>query len=44
MVKEALGEVKRKKNPAALPLLRFEPFGEWLAVQSIHTYIDESEE
>ena len=42
MAREAIDEVKRKKNPLALPLLRFESFREGPVVESIHKYIDES--
>jgi len=36
MIKEAMEEVKRKKNPASLPLLRFETFKEGKAAQIMH--------
>jgi hypothetical protein len=36
LVKEALEQVKKKKNPAALPKLRFEVFCEGLAAQTLH--------
>ncbi len=35
-VSRAVDEVKRKKNPAALPLLRFETYAEGLAAQILH--------
>ena len=35
-VERALEEVQRKKNPAALSLVRFEPFHEGLAAQIMH--------
>jgi hypothetical protein len=43
LVKEALEQVKKKKNPAALPKLRFEVFREGLATQTLHIgpYADE---
>jgi len=37
MVEMAIKEVERKKNPAALPLLRFESFREGKAAQTMHT-------
>ena len=36
MVEEAVITVKIKKNPAALPLLRFEEFKEGLCAQTLH--------
>ena len=36
MVGEAIQEVKRKKNPVALPLVRFESFAEGRAAQMMH--------
>lgn len=36
MVKEAMEEVKKKKNPASLPLVRFETFKEGKAAQIMH--------
>jgi hypothetical protein len=36
MIKEAMAEVKRKKNPASLSLLRFETFKEGKAAQIMH--------
>lgn len=36
LVEEARSEVQRKKNPAALPLVRFEPFFEGKAAQILH--------
>ena len=36
MVEEAIAQVKEKKNPAALPLVRFEPFTEGTAAQILH--------
>jgi len=36
MVDQAVAEVKRKKNPTALPLLRFESFREGKAAQILH--------
>jgi len=36
MVKEAMEEVKRKKNPTSLPLVRFETFKEGKAAQIMH--------
>jgi hypothetical protein len=36
MVEEAVKTVKIKKNPAALPLLRFEEFKEGLCAQTLH--------
>jgi len=36
LVGEAIIQLQKKKNPAALPLLRFEPFPEGRAVQTLH--------
>ena len=36
MVKEAMEEVKKKKSPASLPLVRFETFKEGKAAQIMH--------
>jgi hypothetical protein len=36
MVKEAIGEVARKKKPVSLPLVRFESFTEGKAAQTLH--------
>ncbi len=36
MLEEAIVDVRTKKDPAALPLLRFEPFAEGLAAQVMH--------
>ena len=36
MVNKAIEEVKRKKNPIALPLVRFEPFREGKSAQTMH--------
>jgi len=36
MVEKALENVKKKKRPVALPLVRFEPFNEGKAAQIIH--------
>ena len=36
MVNEAMEEVKKKKNPAAMHLVRFEPFHEGKAAQTMH--------
>ena len=36
MVEEAIEEVRKKKNPAALPLVRFEAFAEGTAAQILH--------
>lgn len=36
MVKEATAQVKEKKNPVALPLVRFESFKEGKAAQTLH--------
>jgi hypothetical protein len=36
MVKEAMEEVKKKKSPASLPLVRFEAFKEGKAAQIMH--------
>ncbi|MBU0675756.1 MAG: GyrI-like domain-containing protein [Proteobacteria bacterium] len=36
LVETALGEVRKKKNPPALPLLRFEPFTEGLSAHIMH--------
>jgi hypothetical protein len=36
MVEKATGEVRKKKNPVALPLVRFESFAEGKAAQIIH--------
>jgi len=36
MIKEAMEEVNRKKNPASLPLVRFEAFKEGKAAQIMH--------
>lgn len=36
LVEAAIKEVSRKKNPAALPLVRFEPFFEGKAAQTLH--------
>lgn len=36
MVDNAIAQVKTKKNPAALPLLRFEPFCEGPSAQTMH--------
>jgi hypothetical protein len=36
MVAEAIAQVRKKKNPPALDLLRFEPFTEGLAAQTLH--------
>ena len=43
-VDEAIEEVRKKKNPVALPKLRFEPFEEGLSVQVMHIgpYADEA--
>jgi hypothetical protein len=44
IVKAAIAETDRKKNPAALPLLRFETFHEGLSAQFMHIgpYADEA--
>ena len=36
MVDEAIAQVRDKKNPAALPLVRFETFAEGTAAQILH--------
>lgn len=36
MVEKAIGEVRKKKNPIALPLVRFESFTEGKAAQIMH--------
>ena len=36
MVEKAIGEVRKKKNPVALPLVRFESFAEGKAAQIMH--------
>lgn len=36
MVETAIAEVKKKKNPAALPKLRFETYSEGKAAQIMH--------
>ena len=36
MVEEAITQVRDKKNPAALPLVRFEEFAEGAAAQILH--------
>jgi len=43
LFEEAVRQVREKKDPAALPLLRFEPYHEGLSVQILYTgpYADE---
>jgi hypothetical protein len=43
LFEEAVGQVREKKDPAALPLLRFEPYHEGLSVQIMYIgpYADE---
>ncbi len=36
MVEEAIAQVRKKKNPPALDRLRFEPFTEGIAAQTLH--------
>ena len=36
MIKEAMTEVERKKNPVSLPLIRFESFEEGKVAQTLH--------
>lgn len=36
MVEAAIAEVKKKKNPVSLPLLRFQKFAEGISAQIMH--------